>query len=188
MVGYEITEISVHYYNGSTDTDSTPALVFLGPCYVADAMTDKLGAKLGENPNLPEKRAWTRYNPDPKVPVVFRGMRSPQLSAGDIVDISAGGLRLEAPCASGSPMLWGDKFVMTVAYSESNRKAGIEGLVLEAVAVEVISNAKTFVIRGRFINPGDHTQIATYIRTLEIGKSEIPQPTVDFSPEREKSG
>ncbi len=138
------------------------------------------------NPNIPEKRAWTRYNPDPKVPVVFRGIRSPQLSAGDIVDISAGGIRMEAPCASGTPMLWGDRFMMTVAYSESNRKAGIEGLILEAIVVEITSNARGFVVRGRFVNPGDHHQIAAYIHGLEQGRAEMPMATVDFAPSREK--
>ena len=151
-------------------------------------MTDKPADSFRKNSNLPEKRAWTRYNPDPKVPVVFRGMRSPQLSAGDIVDISKGGLRLEAPCASGTPMLWGDKFVMTVAYSESNRKAGIEGLVLEGIVVEVSSSAKMFVVRGRFVHPGDLEQIGAYIRGLGQVRSGTPEATVDFSPEREKSG
>jgi hypothetical protein len=150
-------------------------------------MTDKPAAPKGENPNIPEKRAWARYNPDPKVPVVFRGIRSPQLSAGDIVDISEGGMRLEAPCASDTPMLWGDKFLMTVAYSESNRKAGIEGLVLEAIAVEVTSNQRRFVIRGRFVNAGDHKQIHDYILGLRQETTSKPQPTVDFAPAREKS-
>lgn len=101
----------------------------------------------------PERRAWPRYRPARAIPVTFNHPRLPGLGAGDIVDLSAGGVRIVAPATVTTPLRWGEPVTITLAYSESTRAAGLEGMVLESMVVEVRSNREAFVLRARFLTP-----------------------------------
>lgn len=107
----------------------------------------------GARPSAEERRAWPRYRPTHLIPVTFNHPRMPGMGAGDIVDLSAGGLRVVAPATVTTPLRWGEPVTITLAYSESTRSAGVEGMVLESMVVEVVSNRDAYTLRARFLEP-----------------------------------
>lgn len=106
-------------------------------------------------PEGSERRAWPRYAPVKAIPVTFHHARLPGLGAGDIVDLSAGGVRIVAPPTVTTPLRWGEPVTISLAYSDQTRSAGVEGLVLEARVVEVWSNAHAYTLRACFVEPLD---------------------------------
>lgn len=107
----------------------------------------------GDTPPAVDRRLWPRYTPNRAIPVTFFHPRQPGLGAGDIVDLSAGGARIVAPPSVTTPLRWGDPVTITLAYSEETREAGLEGLTIESVCIEVISNASAYTLRARFFQP-----------------------------------
>src|SRR5688572_7787021 len=95
----------------------------------------------GDTPPAIDRRLWPRYTPSRAIPVTFYHPRQPGLGAGDIVDLSAGGVRIVAPPSVTTPLRWGEPVTISLLYSEGTREAGLEGMVIESVCIEVISNA-----------------------------------------------
>ncbi len=104
-------------------------------------------------PSGSERRMWPRYKPSRAIPVTFCHPRMEGQGAGDIVNLSAGGVRIVAPSTVTTPLRWGEPVTITLLYSEATREAGVEGMVLESMVVEVISNANAYVVRARFVEP-----------------------------------
>lgn len=116
-----------------------------------------------------ERRAHPRYSPDPWLPVVFASRRDELQCAGHIVDISEGGLRLVAPPSCSVPLVWGEQFDLTLAYSESLRRFGLEGLTLEAVVVRILSDKREYSVHAMFRDPAVHDRLHAYLLALEEG-------------------
>lgn len=102
-----------------------------------------------------DRRAWPRYAPPIGIPVTFQHARLPGIGAGDIVDLSAGGVRIVAPPTVTTPLRWGDPVTIALVYSVRTRAEGLEGLVLEARVIEVCSNAQAYTVRACFLEPLD---------------------------------
>ena len=104
-------------------------------------------------PEGKERRAWPRYTPARAIPDTFEHPRMPGVGAGDIVDLSAGGVRIDAPATVTTPLRWGEPVTIELAYSEETRAAGLEGMLRESTVIEVRSNAEAYVLRARFLTP-----------------------------------
>ena len=102
-----------------------------------------------------ERRKWPRFTPTRQVPVMFEHPRAQGLGAGHISDVSAGGCRIVAPPTTTTPLRWGESVVLTVSYSEGTREVRAEGIELDAVVLELVSNREAFVVRCRFVEPLD---------------------------------
>ena len=116
-------------------------------------LTDELELESGGHWDGSERRQWPRYRPEHMIPVLFRHPRQNGLGAGHIVDISEGGLRIQAPPTVTTPLRWGEPVAIMLSYSESTRAAQVEGMELTAVAVEVRSTSNAYELRVRFLEP-----------------------------------
>lgn len=128
-----------------------------------------------------ERRAHPRYSPDPWLPVVLSAHGSELRAAGHIVDISEGGIRIVAPPSCPVPFAWGHSIELMLAYSESARRFGFEGIVLAATVVRVVSDERAYTIQARFREPRLHRRIQDYIRLLarEQGPDAVTTSPVD---------
>lgn len=103
-------------------------------------------------------------------------------AAGHIVDISAGGIRIVAPPSCPVPLAWGHSIELMLAYSESARRYGFEGIVLPATVVRVVSDERAYAIQARFREPRLHQRIQDYIALLESRSRQdeaVTERTVD---------
>lgn len=117
----------------------------------------------------PERRAEVRYEPDPLVPIFFAHPSANVPTAGLIADISGSGLRLIAPPTARPALHWGDTFRIIVSYSESARKAGIEGMRLWAHVVRLEVDSREMRIAASFNRgdtDGEWERLATWIAQL----------------------
>jgi hypothetical protein len=128
-------------------------------------------AAQGKSNQLPddERRAEARYAPDPLVPVLFGhpGVEVP--SAGHIVDISEGGVRIVAPPMARPGLHWGDPLRIIVSYSASSRDSHVEGLMLRAHVVRVVADQRAYTLQAQFDkagSDGDWERLSNWIRGL----------------------
>ena len=138
-------------------------------------------AEVQITPQTPvDRRAATRYNPDPLVPVFFAHPTASVPTAGLISNISASGVRIVAPPTARPSLHWGDVFRIIVSYSESAREAGIEGMRLWAHVVRLEVDSREFRIHAAFSRDGadgDWERLFNWVKELS-GPGVPDEPTL----------
>lgn len=101
-----------------------------------------------------DRRDFPRYSPDPLVPVLFAHPDAETPTAGHIADVSRGGVRIVAPPMARPFLHWPDPLTIEVAYSDSTRSAGIEGLKLRAHVVRISVDSSAYIVHAVFDRSG----------------------------------
>jgi hypothetical protein len=101
-----------------------------------------------------ERRIHPRYAPDEPVPVLFGHPNQETPSAGHIVDVSHGGVRIVAPPTAQPHLHWSDRFWLQISWSEDARATGAEGTLLRARVVRLNSDAGAYVLQAEFDRSG----------------------------------
>ncbi|MEM6929187.1 MAG: PilZ domain-containing protein [Myxococcota bacterium] len=119
--------------------------------------------------DLEERRQAVRYSPDPFVPVFFAHPLANVPTAGLIVDVSTTGCRIMAPPTARPMLHWGDSLQIIVSYSESARRAKLEGMRLWAHVVRLVADSRELSVSAAFSRKGadgDWDRLLTWIDAL----------------------